>query len=775
MKYKKGFTLIELLAVILILGIISLIAIPTVNKIIEQTRKGAAEQSVNTYVEEIEKQIIMKQFEDDNILDDGEYKIPLLNKYGINTGVTPDDGWVVIKDGKVESYYVVIDGYVISSTGVSESADKLYLDHDVYLLDLADTILLESGDIDTENGDLIEHRRRVRTKDFHEIKLDKYDITIQTDFELLIYEYDKDFNYIKFITFDKNDVYKPSRNASYFKVVLKASTWDIEKTLSFGQWYERLSKGLKAKVSFGDLEKVNFLNNNISVSVSKNSTAQELQNALINDSKDLSIFHWNALVSNGIYTIPKSILNLEKRKTYYVSANGDDNNSGLSTKYPKKTLEQFSGINNINIMIESGFTYNVSSGFNVGSGVTIASYGNGNRPILDFYRELNVSFSKVDGYDNLYVTSLKNFKDIYKGTGGKEDCNIGQLVIDGEVNWKRKVYDSSSDFSYEMLTTNKDEKSWAIDTKNANLYIYTSSNPNKMKFRYAPPITGLSSKGTSNIVVQGIEITGAGCHGINFTNTTNVKIDGCSFKYIGGSILTSAGTRYGNAIQIFNSASNVVVSNNIANWIFDTCYTNQGSDTSMLLKDVLFKNNIGARAQWGIEIWGGGSKEFENIEYTHNLLYKMGDITNINTKMQCSSSGHLYGEVDTNNYISYRYGYTYHQAANLAIWFPTLSYQPSINNNIFWGTNRYLVIGTWHEESIDYYNLKNNLFYEDYYLSYNTTPALYKFKVSSNKYIANLSEITSNTTNMESIHKRGTYDNKEELKQMKNFIENIIK
>ena len=54
MKKNNGFTLIELLAVILILGIIALIAIPTVNNIIKESKRGAFETTANNIVGAIE-------------------------------------------------------------------------------------------------------------------------------------------------------------------------------------------------------------------------------------------------------------------------------------------------------------------------------------------------------------------------------------------------------------------------------------------------------------------------------------------------------------------------------------------------------------------------------------------------------------------------------------------------------------------------------------------------------------------------------------------------
>ena len=84
-KNNKGFTLIELLAVILILGIIALIAIPTVNSILKESRTGAWKSTASQMTKAAENYFQLKQIKNqDYVVDFKTAKSNVTGKYFAN-------------------------------------------------------------------------------------------------------------------------------------------------------------------------------------------------------------------------------------------------------------------------------------------------------------------------------------------------------------------------------------------------------------------------------------------------------------------------------------------------------------------------------------------------------------------------------------------------------------------------------------------------------------------------------------------------------------------
>ena len=103
---KKGFTLIELLAVIVVLAVIALIATPIVTRTIENSKRGAAIESVSNMIKTAELYFITS---------DPKYgKINLLDENLNYSGQKPELGEVELnKDGHAR-IYAYVNGYCVT-------------------------------------------------------------------------------------------------------------------------------------------------------------------------------------------------------------------------------------------------------------------------------------------------------------------------------------------------------------------------------------------------------------------------------------------------------------------------------------------------------------------------------------------------------------------------------------------------------------------------------------------------------------------------------------
>lgn len=639
---------------------------------------------------------------------------------------------------------------------------------DVFLLDLSFFPLWENGDYSKEDGTSYINKRRMRYPACIEREYDDYSIELSEDFGLNVFEYDGENKYIGYTSLKGGDIYVPQEQTKSFYVSLYRTY--SENSLSYGQWSAIFESKIRVRISHGDVGAMEEAIGKAKLcKTSKAYTAEEelVRYLLDGDGETLASALWHNQIINDTYGLTGEDLNNGNLTVYFSSSEGDDGNSGLSPNFPKKSPEAYSGTSNINVLLKCGDTFKMTESFKVGNNCVIAAYGEGERPVLDYYREADFIFEKVEGCESVWVADLSN-SEVCNGAVNKSNCNIGQLVVEGEVNWKRKVGSTEDNFQPISLEWTADG-SWATDWNTSMLYLYSEKNPNDLTICYAPPLHAVAIDNVKNVVFRGIEITGAGMHGLSMKDVEDITISNCYIHHIGGSVLMSAGIRYGNAIQVWNGGCNVLASHNVADWIFDTCYTNQGNDTECVEENIVFTCNIGAHSFWGIETWGAGfsKNEFNNIKYTYNIICDIMDITNPEMPMYSDNTGkivfaekdpvtedyvsyrcqkvpadgnnpdmgestkkYIYGILNATktvkeDYVTYRGGYTYHQMSSVTVSNSGLGEPTKIHHNVFWNTNRFLMLVSNDRLEEEFSCLQNNLFYGETDVE---EPALFRYE-----------------------------------------------
>ncbi len=104
---KKGFTLIELLAVILILGIVALIAIPTVSHVVDEARFSAFRSSVIQILKTAEEEYNIKQIKGETISE-------------LNFTFDNDKGGLNYKGNDLKSGDIIVDEETVYAVDITD-------------------------------------------------------------------------------------------------------------------------------------------------------------------------------------------------------------------------------------------------------------------------------------------------------------------------------------------------------------------------------------------------------------------------------------------------------------------------------------------------------------------------------------------------------------------------------------------------------------------------------------------------------------------------------
>jgi len=259
--------------------------------------------------------------------------------------------------------------------------------------------------------------------------------------------------------------------------------------------------------------------------------------------------------------------------TYYIDVkNGNNSFDGLSPEKPKKDQASINVKPDDKVLFKRGsFIRGILSTVEGAEGapVTYGAYGEGAKPTF-------CGSTDVSSVNDWTETDTKNVWKCLKAIPG----DVGNFVFgEGECTaafrWNKEDLSEQGDFYDSRFAQGEQYRRNYSEQK---VLLYSEKNPAEYyghieAVSYAGRVMGVLR---SNMIIEDLRIINSGVHGLAGAGK-NVTVRNCDFENIGGCGWNrELKIRFGNAVEFWTYAENVLIEKCSFKNVYDSCVTHQG-------------------------------------------------------------------------------------------------------------------------------------------------------------------------------------------------------
>jgi len=316
---------------------------------------------------------------------------------------------------------------------------------------------------------------------------------------------------------------------------------------------------------------------------------------------------------------------------YYVKNGGSDAAAGTSDGTAWATLAKVNATTlaaGDGVFLKCGSTWreglDPGQGGAAGNPVVFSSYGTGAKPVIMGSANKSTTDDWTNDAGNIWKSAAK-FNQV-----GFNFPDVANLVFNGGTSWGRKRMTSK----YQCVN----QGDFWFSRSDSLVYIYSVGNPASVYSdievigRWTPGTNRdalFYISGRDHIVIDGLSFRYGGVMGImTASGTDDVLIQNCDFAWIGGALQVIADSlRYGNAVQFWESGTDITMRYCTFDQVYDEGLTLQGLAAGHVRKRVRIHHNLFQRCAYAsMSFWirGGQTSTADSIFFENNTCINLG-------------------------------------------------------------------------------------------------------------------------------------------------------